>query len=78
MPGSSRTCISGLLDGMLKVKLATPAEKGKANKALIELLSDTLGIKKNDVRIISGVTNPIKRIKISGLSTENIKSKLNV
>lgn len=76
VPGSSRTCVSGLLDGMLKVKLAAPAEKGKANKALIELLSDTFGIKKNDVKIISGETNPVKRILISGLSAEDIKSKL--
>ena len=32
VPASSRTCIAGLLGGMLKVKLAAPAEKGKANE----------------------------------------------
>ena len=76
VPGSSRTCIAGLLGEMLKVKLAAPAEKGKANQALIVLLSDTLGIKKNNIKIVSGTTNPVKRIQISGLKSDDIKSKL--
>lgn len=78
VPGSSRTCIAGLLGGMLKVKLAVPAEKGKANQALIELLSDAFDTKKNNIKIISGYTSPVKRIQISGLGPRDIKSKLSL
>ncbi|MBN1795039.1 MAG: DUF167 domain-containing protein, partial [Sedimentisphaerales bacterium] len=31
VPGSSKTSLSGILDGMLKLKIAAPPEKGKAN-----------------------------------------------
>ncbi len=78
VPASSRTCIAGLLGGMLKIKLSAPAEKGKANDALIELLSETFDVKKNQISILAGHTNPVKRIQITSLTAETIKSKLPV
>ena len=76
VPGSSRTCIAGNLGGMLKIKIAAPAEKGKANKSLIDFLAETLGVRKNDVRILSGQTNPVKRIKFLGVTAEQLMSRL--
>jgi uncharacterized protein len=81
VPGSSRTCIAGNLGGMLKVKIAAPAEKGKANKSLIDFLAVRLrriGVRKNDVRILSGQTNPVKRVQISGVTAEQLISRLKV
>jgi uncharacterized protein (TIGR00251 family) len=72
VPGSSRTAIGGLLDGMLKVKVAAPAEKGKANAALIELFAKKLSIRKSAVRIVTGLTSGIKEIVIEGVSAEQI------
>ncbi len=72
VPGSSRTAIAGLLDGMLKVKVAAPAEKGKANAALAELLAKKLSIKKSAVRIAAGLTSSVKEIVIEGVSAEQI------
>ena len=37
-----------------RVKVAAPPEKGKANKRVLELISKELGIKKQDIRIVSG------------------------
>ena len=76
VPGSSRTCIAGNLGGMLKVKLATVAEKGKANKSLADFLAEVAGVRKNCLRIISGQTNPVKRIQISGVTAEQLISRL--
>ena len=76
VPGSSKTCIAGLLGGMLKIKIAAPPEKGKANKCLVNFLAETFGVRKNDVKIISGQTNPVKRIQISGTSSEQLLSRL--
>ncbi len=78
VPGSSRTAISGILDGMLKVKVAAVAEKGKANKGLIEFLAEQLGIRKNAISIISGQTNPVKIIHITGISAERLAEKLGI
>jgi len=76
VPGSSRTCICGLLGGMLKIKIAAPPEKGKANQSLIEFLAETLGVKKNAVSIISGQTKPVKQIQVLGVSSDNLIEKL--
>ncbi len=78
LPGSSKTAISGLHNSMLKIKVAAPAEKGKANKYLLEFLAKELGVKKNAVCIISGKTNPIKHIQIQGLCPETLLNKLNL
>jgi hypothetical protein len=74
--GSSRTCIAGELGGMLKVKIAAPAEKGKANQCLVHLLAEITTVRKNDVRIISGQTNPVKRIQIDGITGKQLLSRL--
>ena len=77
VPGSSRTAIAGLLGAMLKVKIAAAPEKGKANKCLIEFLAKQLGVKKNQISIISGQTNPVKTISVAGISVETLFEKLN-
>ena len=77
VPGSSRTAVCGLLDGMIKIKVSAAPEKGKANKCLVEFLAKQLGVKKNAVRIISGQTNPVKQIEVSGISVDTLLEKLN-
>jgi uncharacterized protein (TIGR00251 family) len=77
VPRSSKTAIAGLLGGMLKVKIASPPEKGKANQALIVFLADTLGVKKNTLKITSGLSSQIKTIQITGISVETLFDKLN-
>ncbi|HNX93431.1 MAG TPA: DUF167 domain-containing protein [Syntrophomonas sp.] len=77
VPGSSKTAFAGILDGMLKVKVSAAPEKGKANKCLIDFLAKKLGLKKKDISIISGATNPVKQLQIDGISMEMFISKMN-
>ncbi len=76
IPGSSRTVAAGLLDGMVKIKVAAPAEKGKANQCLVEFLAEKLGVKKKDVSIVSGQGSPVKQIKVDRISAEELAEKL--
>ena len=79
VPGSSPpTRITGILDGMLKIKVTAAPEKGKANQCLIKFLADCLDVKKNMISIISGKTNPIKHIQILGISKDTLTGKLNI
>jgi uncharacterized protein len=78
VPGSSRTCVCGLLGEMVKIKVAAPPEKGKANQGLIEFLAKELGVKKNAISIISGQTNPIKQVQVLGISADALLKKLNL
>lgn len=60
----------------IKIKLTSPAQKGKANKQLIELLSKRLKVPKSKIKIVSGENSRDKRILIEGLSEEEIMSRL--
>lgn len=78
LPGSSRTVIRGVLEGMLKVAVSAAPEKGKANRCLVQFLAKKIGVKKNAVHIVSGSTNPVKQVQISDVSFETILSKLSL
>ena len=56
--------IEKIAENIYRIKVAVPAEKGKANKRIIVLLSEKLGVKKRDIRIVSGETNSRKIIEI--------------
>ena len=77
VPGSSgQTRICGLLDGMLKVKVSAPPEKGKANECLVTFLAGKLGVRKKAVSIITGKSSPVKHIRVVGISVEMLLKKL--
>lgn len=70
VPASSKTAVSGLWDGMVKIKVSAPPQKGRANKCLIDFLAKQLGVKNSAVSIIAGQNSPVKKIRVSGLSDE--------
>ena len=76
VPGSSRTQIKGILDGMLKVKVSSAPEKGKANQCLISFLAKKLALKKNALKIISGQNNQIKHITVQGIDSATLLKRI--
>jgi uncharacterized protein len=79
-PGARRNEVRGLQDGMLKVCVTQAPEKGKANKAIIEVLAKWLGVKKSQVALMSGETASQKKFLISDVQqavlAERIAAKL--
>ena len=49
---------------VLKVYLTAPPVQGKANKALIGLLSEYFGVKKSNVRILRGEKSSRKVLEV--------------
>lgn len=76
VPGSSKTAVVGTLDDMIKIKVAAPPEKGKANQCLIAFLAKKLGLRKKAIQIVTGQSNPVKHVCVSGISAETLRSKL--
>lgn len=56
--------VEPLADGTLKIRIAAPPEKGKANAELIKFLSKKWNVPPHSIHIISGKSDPIKLIKI--------------
>lgn len=78
VPGSSRDRIAGALGDALKIAVAAPPEKGKANDAVIALLAEVLGVKRNAVTIVAGHTQPRKTIRIAGVAADDVRHRLHL
>ena len=50
---------------VLKVKVKSPPEKGKANQELIEILADYFNVSVQSVKFVSGQTSRLKIVEIS-------------
>lgn len=66
IPKSSRNEIIG--GDIIKIKVTSPPVDGKANKAVVELLSKQFKVPKKDIQIVSGEKSRNKRIRIYGIS----------
>ncbi len=53
--GSSKARIERMGDSSYKVYLCSAPDKGKANKELIEVISDHFGVSRSRVEILSGL-----------------------
>jgi uncharacterized protein (TIGR00251 family) len=74
-PRSSKSGIAGPYGDALKVNLNSPPVEGKANKELIDVLAEELGIAKKDIEIISGQSSKNKIVRLHGLTVVSEKLK---
>ena len=63
-PNAKKTGIEGFYGDRIKIRIASPPERGKANRELIDLISKITGITKSKIRIISGITSNYKMVLI--------------
>ena len=75
-PGAKRNEIVGFRKGVLYAKVIALPQKGQANRALLELMAETLGIPKSNVDIIRGQSSRSKVIAVHGLSSDEVKELL--
>ncbi len=76
VPGASRTGVAGLWGKSLKVTVTAPAESGRANAAVVDLLAEILEVERSGVVILSGRTRPLKRVLVAGLTARQIRERL--
>ena len=76
VPNSSRDAISGWLGSDLKVRVSQPAEDGRANGRICELLAERLGVPTRDVAVVTGHSSTRKTLEIRGLTLEEVLARL--
>jgi uncharacterized protein YggU (UPF0235/DUF167 family) len=74
--GARRNALGGCQDGCLKVSVTQSAEKGKANKALIAVLCDTLGLRRSQVELVAGAAIPRKKFLVRGIASTELQSRI--
>ena len=74
-----RTEIVGLMEnGVVRIKVHSIPEKGKANQELIRFLAEAFEIKKEDVILTSGAASRLKYFKIVGKDQDDLQRFLEV
>lgn len=80
-PKAAKTYIGDIMDlggeSTLKVYVTAAAEDGKANEAVLKLLSKEMGVSKSSLEIVFGATDRNKKILIN-LPLDEVSRKLQV
>lgn len=75
-PGARVNALRGEQNGALKVAVTQVAEKGKANKAVVELLAKSLRLKRSQIELLSGETSSEKRFLVRGATLEELAAAI--
>ena len=75
-PGAAKNGLRAEQQGMLKVSVTQVAERGKANKAIVEVLSKALGLRRSQIELIAGELQPQKRYLIRDLNIDELAARL--
>lgn len=68
IPRAKRTAADGVREGALLVRVAAPPVDNAANAALVQFLSDALGVPRRAITIAAGATSRVKRVAIAGVT----------
>jgi uncharacterized protein (TIGR00251 family) len=74
--GARRTGVAGEHDGSLRIDVAAAPDKGKANRAVADVLADLFDLTKSSVELVSGARTPKKRFLMVGLDASQAQAHL--
>lgn len=61
-PGARTTGVLGVHGGALKLGVAAPPERGKANRAVVKLLARTLDLEAAEIQLVAGLSSRDKTV----------------
>lgn len=67
-PGSSRSAVVAIREGVVDIALAAPPVDGAANDELVRLLARVLDVPRRDVAIVRGHSGRTKLVAVVGLT----------
>lgn len=60
----------------ISCRVLAPALEGKANRAIVRLVAETLGVPASSVSILSGIVSSQKRVLVTGINREQVLERL--
>jgi len=76
-PRASRNEITEIMpDGTVKVRLTTPLAEGEGNKALVQFLSEVLGVPPTKIDIIGGISGNDKLLSVLDIDKDETYQRL--
>lgn len=77
-PRGSKNEIVGWREDVLCVKITAPPVEGSANAAIVKFIADCLGLRKNQVELVSGEKSREKMLRVDGRTMEEIRDRVGV
>lgn len=75
-PSARHGGIVGLHGRVLKVAVTAPAEQGRANAALLDVLADALHVRRSCLEVLAGAAARDKRVLVRGVSPEELHAPM--
>ena len=75
-PGARSAEVLGRHGEAWKVRVAAPAEAGRANEAVVRLLADALSLPRDAVTLVSGHGARDKIVQLAGLDSTQVERRL--
>ena len=75
-PGARTEAVLAVHDGALKIAVAAPPERGKANEALTTFVAGILGIRRTQVAVMAGRRSQHKSLEIEGLDAKEVVARI--
>ena len=76
IPGAREDAIVGWRDNVLRVRVRSRPERGKANEAACRLLAEAAGLPASTVSIARGLASREKLVRIDGLDDRELRRRL--
>ncbi len=76
IPGAARSGIAGRHGEAWKLRIAQAPERGKANIAVLDLLSSALRVSRKQIELVRGESARDKVVTVTGLSLEDAEERL--
>jgi uncharacterized protein len=67
--------VEGVIDGVLRARVAAPPVEGAANQALLRLLADELGVARRAVRLVAGAAGRQKLVVVEGITPDDVLAR---
>jgi uncharacterized protein len=77
-PGARRDQIGEVADGRLRVRLAAPAQEGRANDGLLKFVAKKLGVPRGAVTLVAGGHSRRKLLHVTGVNLDEARRRLDL
>jgi uncharacterized protein (TIGR00251 family) len=78
VPKSAKNEVAGIQGDAVKLKINALPVEGQANAACVKFLSEILGVRKNQVAIVSGHKSRKKTVAIEGRGRKDIEAVISI
>jgi hypothetical protein len=75
-PRAGREEVAGERSGAILIRVTAPAEGGRANDALVRLISRRVGVARGAVEIVRGHKGREKLIRVAGMGDDEVRASL--